>query len=464
MKKLISLTLCLCLLTAVFFTSVCSTACAKAEVTKHVSGVDFDFFLRLHPEALSGVKVKQAQGYADLLQTVRFHGTFLWYPQYRIFDLSVSVIPVDSRGDPISFQICGAEDIMYITSPLLGRQTVKLSNYSLLGFCSKMSEHLGIPLHYLALLFPYTWRYGLEIPILDWKYLVDHIDKKGIVSEENIWYLSNCWEWRLAENEPTKVLIDALCKDSDHEEAFRAMISEIPDYIFRQLAGKQTFQISREGDKTIWHCFSGDFLTEIRNNQTWRLALNLPRMEGGYLPVFSLEQDLEKNRQSWRLRAQILGSGSLQEDLVNLEASLLSFPVFWPADFQSLLSLSLTGGLLPNIGFSAYLVGEENGHLRIEIRKPTVNYEPGPVMLTLEGDLNPLKGDLVLSSISSERMDESLDLLVCNDTDIRAFLPGIAQPMLEGLLRFLVGIPASACQTLMDDLENQGILNLVLGE
>jgi len=36
--------------------------------------------------------------------------------------------------------------------------------------------------------------------------------------------------------------------------------------------------------------------------------------------------------------------------------------------------------------------------------------------------------------------------------------------MLVGLLRFLVGIPASACQTLMDELENLGILNLVLGE
>ena len=85
-------------------------------------------------------------------------------------------------------------------------------------------------------------------------------------------------------------------------------------------------------------------------------------------------------------------------------------------------------------------------------------------MLTLEGDLNQREGNIKLRSIPQAELDASLDLLVANDADIRAILPDMAQPMLVGLLRFLVGIPASACQTLMDDLENQGILNLVLGE
>lgn len=353
---------------------------------------------------------------------------------------------------------------MFLSSPLLGDQLIRLSNYSLLAFCTKMSEHLGIPLHYLALLYPYTWTYSLEIPILDWEYLVDHIDENGIVSKDNVWFLSNSWEMRLAMIEQIEILIDALCKDSDCEEAFRALVNEIPDYLFRQLAKEQAFQIRREGDQTIWHAATGDFITESRNNQGWDLALNLPRMENGYLPVFSLEQDLEEKRQSWRLRALILGSDTLQEDLLRLEASLLSFPVAWPANFQSLLSVNLTGGLLPNIGFSAYLVGEENGHIRIEIRKPTVDYEPGPVMLTLEGDLNQREGNIKLRSIPQAELDASLDLLVANDADIRAILPDMAQPMLVGLLRFLVGIPASACQTLMDELENLGILNLVLGE
>ena len=464
MKKLMSLALCLCLLTVAAFSSGQSAACAEADPAKQNFGYDFDFILRLRPEAFSGAMAKQAHGYEELLQSIRFHGSYLQAPMYGMFDLSVSVIPLDSRGEPISFQILGTEDVMFLSSPLLGDQLIRLSNYSLLAFCTKMSEHLGIPLHYLALLYPYTWTYSLEIPILDWEYLVDHIDENGIVSKDNVWFLSNSWEMRLAMIEQIEILIDALCKDSDCEEAFRALVNEIPDYLFRQLAKEQAFQIRREGDQTIWHAATGDFITESRNNQGWDLALNLPRMENGYLPVFSLEQDLEEKRQSWRLRALILGSDTLQEDLLRLEASLLSFPVAWPANFQSLLSVNLTGGLLPNIGFSAYLVGEENGHIRIEIRKPTVDYEPGPVMLTLEGDLNQREGNIKLRSIPQAELDASLDLLVANDADIRAILPDMAQPMLVGLLRFLVGIPASACQTLMDELENLGILNLVLGE
>ena len=463
MKKLISLALCLCLLMAGL------PACVQAEngeaddIRVPASGYSFDFILRLHPEALSDSVSEKAGGYADLLQSLRFHGTYVWSMDDG-FELNVSVIPVDSRGEPISFRFYGVDGLISVNSSLLGEKAIRLSNYSLLGFCSKMSEHLGIPLHDLALLYPFTWEYCLKVPIQDWQHFVNSIDENGAVSEEGVWYLSNCWEWRIRADEPTNILMDALCKESDLEEAFRAMITDIPDYIFKQVAGEQGIQVRREGDQTVWHAAAGDFLTEIRNENTWRIALNLPEMAVGYLPVFSMDQDIQENSQSWHLRAQILGSDSLREDLFSLEASLLNFPVSWPSDFHSLLSLSLTGGLLPNIGFSAYITGEENGYSRMEIRKPTVNYEPGPVLLTAEGYLNPLEGDVTIRPYDQDNTKGELDLLIANDVKIQEFLPDIVRPMLEGLVRFLVGIPTSACQTIMDDLTNLGILDLLLGQ
>ena len=53
---------------------------------------------------------------------------------------------------------------------------------------------------------------------------------------------------------------------------------------------------------------------------------------------------------------------------------------------------------------------------------------------------------------------------MANDSTIRAFLPDMVRPMLEGMLRFLAGIPASACQAIMDDLTDLGVLELLLGE
>ena len=472
MKKMISLLLCVCILSGLLpaiAETVVENTPAKPVKTEEpdiepAAGFDFDFIVRLHPEALSDSLARQAAGYADLLEAVRFHGSYVWSLGLPGFELELSVIPVDSRGDPITFRLHGAEDLMFLNSSLFGEKTVMLSNYSLLNFCSKMSEHLGLPLQYFALLVPYVWKFSLLIPLEDWNGMVEKADENGVIPEKAIKYLYDCWRYRVEWDEPVNILIDSLCKDSDLEEAFRGMVMEIPEYFRKDVVQGTEIRILREGDKTVWRTDAGDFFTSIVSDRTLEYNLSLPVMKTGYRPVFSLESTQENNRCYGRLQAQILGTGEMREDLVNLQASFLSFPLSWPADCQSLLSLSLTGGLLPNLGLSVYLASEENGHTRLEVRKPTVNYEPGPVMLTLEGDLNMREGDFTMLSFTVRDGKGALDLLVANDTTIRAFLPDLVQPMLEGMLRFLVGIPTSACQAIMDDLTELGVLDLVLGD
>ena len=187
-------------------------------------------------------------------------------------------------------------------------------------------------------------------------------------------------------------------------------------------------------------------------------------MQCGYQPVMNLETIRENNRQSGRVRIQMLNTSGMQEDLVRLEASYTSFPLTWPDNAQSLFGVSLTGALLPNIGFSVYVASEDNGHVKAEVRKPTVDMEPGAVMLTAEGDVTVKGGDTTIEEFSLRDLEGALDVLVANDSTIRAFLPDIVMPMIEGILHFLVGVPTSACQTIMDDLEKLGIVNLLMGE
>ncbi len=471
MKKLVSLMLCLFLLTGSFSAFAEATALPPDAADEEpvlmdpAAGYTFDFILRLHPEALSGRLAAQAQGYADLLEAIRFHGSYLWsLGENPCFELNLSIIPVDSRADPISLTLRGAEDLMFLESPLLGEKTITLHNYSLLNFCSKMSEHLGIPLHYLAMLLPYTWTFSLALPIQDWDYMINRMSEDGVISAEAVQFLWEGWAYRVDRDAPTKILVDALCKDSDAEESFRALVSEIPDYFVKTVAKEQEIKVTKKGDRTVWHAATGDFFSETQTANSWEASLNLPVMQTGYLPKLSLERSWDESRQWGRVTAQILGTEALQDDLVNLQASFLSFPTVWPADCQSLMSLSLTGSLLPNVGFSAYLAGETNGHTRLEIRKPTVNYEPGPVILTLEGDLNPIKEEQTIRAFTLDDLEGALDLLVANDAVILSFLPDIVSPMLEGLLHFLAGIPTSSCQTIMDDLTNLGVLDLLLSE
>ena len=475
MRKLIALLLALCVLSGLLTAFAEGDADQEAEGDRFedwdppkdepAGGMKFDFILRLHPENLSGELGEKAKGYAELLNALRFHGTYAQSLESDVFDLSLSVIPVDSRAEPITLRVHGVQDLMYLDSSLFGDNcSVALANQSLLNFCSKMSEHLGIPLQYPALLLPYTWLFHLALPIRDWNGMVESMDENGVISKEAVHFLWDCWNYRLDNYDPLQILESALTKDSDMEEAFRGVVTEAPVYFEKTVAQEQEIHVLREGDTEIWRAASGDFYRETNTDTRRIMDLNLPRMQCGYQPVFCLETIHEENRQSGRVRFQLLNTDGMQEDLLNLEASYTSFPETWPVNAQSLFGVSLTGGLLPNIGFSVYLATEDNGHVRAEVRKPTVDYEPGAVMLTIEGDMTPLAADATIKEFTLLDLQGALDLLEANDGTIRDYLPGMLRPMLTGILRFLVGIPTSACQTIMDDMENLGVVNLLLGE
>ena len=75
----------------------------------------------------------------------------------------------------------------------------------------------------------------------------------------------------------------------------------------------------------------------------------------------------------------------------------------------------------------------------------------------------PLREDVLVREFRIEDGEEALPLLTSNDVDIQGFLPDLVQPMLEGMLKFLIGIPTSACQAIMDDLTELGVFQVILG-
>ena len=55
-------------------------------------------------------------------------------------------------------------------------------------------------------------------------------------------------------------------------------------------------------------------------------------------------------------------------DLFDLKVSAAALPDSWPAECDSLVNFNLTGGLLANVGFTAFLKGAADGSLTLEIR------------------------------------------------------------------------------------------------
>ncbi len=458
MKKLISMIMILCL--AAGFLS----AGAKAEYRTPAEKYDFDFTLRLHADAFPAKLRARMEGYAELLEALRFRGTLIWAKDGSDFDLQLYIIPGNDEGAAIDLRVRGPHDYVKVDSSLLGDRTLALVNKSWVNFCNKMSEHLGLPLQYLALAYPYSWTLSLELALADWKNMVES-EKDGVISAEAVHELWVYWYHRILLDEPTNILIEALSRCTEAEDAVRAVFTEAPDYFAKDFLGEKEIRIRRGETETTWENYRGEvFYREYNDGENSGSEVILPRMKTGYLPVFAVESNRENGWKSTWIRAGMFGQEN-QEDLLNLKMSLIAFPEVWPADCSSLVSLDFTGQMQPNLGISCFIAGEKNGHARVEIRKPTVDMEPGDIMLTAEGTLIP--GEEEVEIIRDERNTEDegvLGLLTSNDVEIQEFLPGILEPLAKGMLRFLPNIPTSACQTLMDDLTEIGVFSILMGE
>ena len=462
-RKLLSALMIICLLSGSVYSA------SMADDDDHflpAKGFDFDFTLHLYPEAVSSLPREQVAGYADLLDSLRFEGSLVTAESEDNFELNLRVIPVQWPEGAVDIRLHGRQDPILLNSSLLGDQTIKLSTYSLLGFCSKMAEHLGIPLQYVGLAYPYSWLYGLKQPIDDWNFMMSK-EEDGVIPDEWVEYLWSGWWWRLREYVPLKTLVEAIAKGTDAEEAFLAVVDEIPDYFGVDFAEKKAFRIRREQNQTTWENHKGEvFFRETRGESSGSTELSLPRMKTGYLPVFSVRTSGDSSWKTSMIYAGLLGRKDLP-NLVDLKMSLISVPTSWPVNCHSLLNVDLTGTLFPNLGISCYLAGEQNGHAVIDIRKPTVDLELGDLILTIDGTFLPREGDVRIHEFwmwEEEREQQPLDLLISNDSNIMDFMPGVESSLISGLLKFLVGIPASSCQVIMDDLTSLGVFTLLLDE
>ena len=59
---------------------------------------------------------------------------------------------------------------------------------------------------------------------------------------------------------------------------------------------------------------------------------------------------------------------------------------------------------------------------------------------------------------------QHLNIFSVNDVTLNEFVHRIARPFATGMLNFLVEVPASACQSVMDDLTDYGVLSVILGD
>ena len=438
----------------------------EAPASGPVYGWNFDLRLHLNPEAFSPESRERVQGYAQAVDQLRLKGNWAYDSGTRILDLHLDIIPVTNEASAISLRVYGYLSHLVLASPLLGEETLVFNNQALMEFCLKAYHHLGIRLPYIALLFPYVTEHAFSQAVLAWeKKIGRYIGRAADFDTSRVVSLGRAWG-RLLQDDPfLREWFEAISLESDLSEVLDAELAAVPHYLKHRLAGDRGIHVDVEKDRIRWSNESGVFLDSSFTENRESILLSLPRTENGFDP--SLHWIKEKNDGHETLSFDLsyashpeAGEGD-PVNLVEIHASA-DLPAVWPSDSGLSAAVKIDGRLLPPLDLRLQGHTSASGDLTLSLHGGAAP-SGEEALLTVSGLFSPYQPAQAPWIDWDWMMAHSVNILSINDVTLRELITHVARPVFQGLLRFLVEVPASACQSLMDDLEDMGLLGLLLG-
>lgn len=428
-------------------------------------GYDFDLFFSLNRDAFPENR-NHARGYADLLDILELKGRVITCPEWDSIEMDLSVIPTTNPAAALNFRLDGRSSHILLTTPLLANIPVLFNNEALMEFCQKTYSHLGIPLPWLALLYPYTADWAFWELRKAWNNKIGAVTETCDIPNSKFVNLAMAWQKILQEDTQLTDWFSALSLESDQSEVLQAELASIPSYIRNILTEKGDIHVEFGRGEQTWSNASGPFYRRTDSPLGQAVEARLPATAGGFVPVLTAEKRTGDNRIDTAVHiSYIAGEGTGDEEtLLNLTASC-SLPIRLPVSETYPGEIDLTGSLLPWVRLTWDCTLEESGAIRLVVRQKEEASagEASPELLVISGTLTEFKPDHI-PWLREEDIIYELNIFSINDVTLKEFVGQVLRPAFEGLLPFLVEMPASSCQVIMDDLTEAGVLSVLLGE
>ena len=512
-KRLVCL---LCILVLCF-------SCAAAEEEKPAAQrYDFDLTFSLNPEAVPARSRSRARGYAELLDNIELRGDIVICEATQSFDMNAVLFFKSKPEVSIPFRFYGVEALLFLTSPIIGNETLLFNMGSLAEFAIKIRKSLETPLPALALLYPFVYKYNFWNINQAWNQYTGPSDVSREISTEKIEVLADTWMELISTDPYLNAWMTALYSVSSAPEAVEAELSAVPSYLreFVSLGGPLTVQIE---DRTeIWKNSEGTtlFIRE-KNDSSEMWSLTLPSDENRYIPTLDFYVRKEEGSFSFNLDGSILrgkavlppgiseedfspvtgwdeeeeeyinngeytgedypvtGSGSdygdeydfsyedeeesqWPETMLLLNVSGDSIPVSLPSGSSFSLAASMKGALYPNFDLSVRGKTEKDGSVSVVISFPQEETDP-VTLLSINGTVVPGASVETVPDFNytPEQLYGNYNFFSFSEYYVAKFKDAVTKPLLMGLLDFVAEAPTAACQSLLDDLTDSGILNMM---
>ena len=147
------------------------------------------------------------------------------------------------------------------------------------------------------------------------------------------------------------------------------------------------------------------------------------------------------------------------ETMVKLSASGTSLPLSYPSDSSFSLAASVEGALYPNFSLSVQGKTDKDGNVSVSVMLPQENGDPA-TLLTCQGTIIPGVAETV-PDYNGLPPRGVFGFFSFSEYYMELFKDLVTKPLLMGLLDFVAAAPTSACQSLLDDLTDSGIINMM---
>ena len=451
-----------------FLFTAFGAAAGAEEAAPAAIGYDFDLFFRLNPKAFPGKQQTHAQGYADLLEILELKGTYAASDYVTpSVDITCSVIPTTKPESALDFHLYGVQSHLVLTSPLLGDEPLLLNNSALMEFSMKAYNLLNLPLPYLALLYPYTADNAFASVKQSWVYRLGKQRKTQALTIAQFANLAADWEELLESDAALTEWFRALSLKSEYVARLEDELMAIPSYLTDILAKGQDIQLTvkkKEGLRTLANV-DGVFYTRQQAEGTDTVNIDLPLTDAGFHPQLRYELKSDDVERHFTLLIDYSSEAAEEEEaesLLTLNLDMAS-PVSWPVSHTFVTTVSLTGELPPRVQLRLQAETKDTGEIDAHFFLPGENGASDAEVLQVFGTVIPRQLEAAPSYWEGNFV-EYTNLFSVNDSSLRELAGRAAKPLLQGILDFLIEVPASACQSVMDDLTSSGLLSMALGD
>ena len=461
MRRLISVLLILMLCLSVF---PAGAENASSEETRNIESFTFRFRFSLNPIAFPKTMVRRMRGYAELLDQLELRGTLSRSESDGMIDIQASLVPLSNPSAAIDFRLYGIPAIWVVTSPILGDEIIFLNTPALVDFGNKSWSHLSLPLHYAALLYPLSWELDFSALSKPWFDIVGHPSAGDTVTSAQIAAVADAWSEALQGSVYLGDWLTAVTLTREEALPILDEFEDLPSYLMDQVTQFSDLRVVEQDGTVCWLNSKNETLfRSSKQGADESGSLDLPLTRNGYKPSASWKISHGDKTDDYQFDAEYLSSDPGRNDLLSFMVNAHSIPVSWPLDTDFDCTVSLTGDLFPNIGFTLQGYCRADGAVSVSLCKPAQADSDPAVILRAEGTVQPTD-PLPMPEYNPEGWMSYRNILSLADQSMGEFTNNITMPLIHGMLDFLAEIPVVSCQSILDDLTDSGILEMVLSK